>query len=173
MTLLLTGMLIHLEIWRAVPALAVGALGGLAGDLFYFWLGHGTARRWLTTPHGRRVLPHIERAAERYGIRSLFFARYVYGARVASMFFWGMRRLPYREFIAVDSLNCAIWATILAGTGYFFSSSLEWIVGELHHLESWLLAGLLVFAVLLGVRHFLAEAEATLNQEKNKRHTDS
>ena len=46
LTLLLTGMLVHLGIWPAAKALAVGAGGGLAGDIFYFWLGHGTARRW-------------------------------------------------------------------------------------------------------------------------------
>ena len=165
LSLLLAGMLIHLGIWPALRALPVGAAGGLAGDVFYFWLGHGTASRWLTTSHGRRVLPRIEWAAARYGIRSLFFGRYIYGARIATMFFWGMRRLPYRRFLALDALNCSIWACLFTGIGYLFSSSLEQVIGELRLVETWLLVGLLVFAILLGLRHLLAETRRT--REKN------
>jgi len=82
-TLLLAGMLMHLGVWQPGEALAVGAAGGLAGDTFYFWLGHGTARRWLTTAHGQRVMPRLELFSKRYGIKALFFGRYIYGARVA------------------------------------------------------------------------------------------
>lgn len=157
MSLMLAGMLVHLGIWRAGPALAVGAGGGLAGDLFYFWLGHGTARRWLTTAHGQRVLPRIETAAKRYGTWSLFFARYVYGARVAIMFFWGMRRLPYHRFLALDAVNCVVWAVVLGGIGYGLTGSLEWITGELRRADTWLLLGIAVFAAALGMRHYMAE----------------
>ena len=157
LTLLLAGMLVHLRIWPAMEAWAVGAFGGLVGDCFYFWLGHGTARRWLTTAHGQRVMPHFERAAKRYGVRSLFFARYIFGARIATMFFWGIQRLNYRKFLVLDTLNCMIWATVFGGFGYLFSSTLESLLGRLRHVQSWLLIGLVVFAALLGLRHYLAE----------------
>lgn len=130
---------------------------GLAGDSLYFWLGHGTARRWLTTAHGQRVMPYFERAAKKYGVRSLFFARYIYGARMATMFFWGMRRLPYRGFLALDTLNCVIWSSVFGGVGYLFSSTLEKLVGRLRHVQTWLLIGIIVFAALLGLRYWLAE----------------
>ena len=157
LTLLLTGMLVHLSIWPVYEALPVGAIGALAGDSFYFWLGHGTARRWLTTAHGQRVMPHFERAANRYGVWSLFFARYIYGARMATMFFWGMRRLPYREFVELDALNCIIWASVFGGVGYLFSSTLESLLGRLRLVHSWLLIGVAVFAALLGLRYYIAE----------------
>jgi len=157
LTLLLTGMLVHLRIWAAYEALPVGALGALAGDSLYFWLGHGTARRWLTTAHGQRLIPHFKRAADRYGVRSLFFARYIYGARMATMFFWGMRRLPYVEFLELDALNCIIWATVFGGIGYLFSSTLESLLGRLRLVQSWLLIGVVVFAALLGLRYYIAE----------------
>jgi len=156
-TLLLTGMLIHLGVWPATKALAVGALGGLVGDSFYFWLGHGTARRWFTTAHGQRVMPRIEHIAKRYGIWSLFFGRYVYGARVATMFFWGMRGLPVARFLILDGLNCCLWALAFGGLGYLFSSSLEAWIGRLRFVESWLLLGLLVFMALLGLRYYILE----------------
>src|SRR4051794_7101324 len=77
MTLLLTGMLVHLRIWNAGQALGVAACGALAGDSLYFWVGHHAGRRWLMTTHGRRVMPKIERAAKRYGVASIFFSRYI------------------------------------------------------------------------------------------------
>lgn len=167
LTLLLTGTLVHFGIWPAAQALAVSAAGALAGDSFYFWLGHGTARRWLTTAHGQRVLPRIERAANRYGIWSLYFARYVYGARIATMFFWGMRRIPYWEFFALDAVNCVIWASVFGGLGYLFANSLERFIGAASRVELWLLLGLLVFATLLGVRYWLAEL-ASIREELKK-----
>lgn len=170
MTLLLTGTLIHFGLWPAGRALAIATAGGLAGDLFYFWLGHGTARRWLTTAHGQRVLPRIERAARRYGVWSLFFARYIYGVRTATMFFWGMRRLPYWKFLALDVANCLLWASVFAGLGYVFADSLEHVVGQINRVELWLLLGLVVFAALLGIRYWLAEfAQAAGNHKEERR----
>lgn len=156
-TLLLAGMLIHLGVWPAAITFSVGAAGGLAGDSLYFWLGHGTARRWLTTAHGQRVMPRIERIAKRYGIMSLFFGRYVYGARVATMFFWGMRRLPVARFVLLDGLNCCLWALGFGGLGYLFSTSLEAWLGRLRVVEAWLLIGLFVFMGLIGIRHYWLE----------------
>jgi len=157
LTLLTAGVLIHLGIWPAPQAIAVAAGGGLAGDLFYFWLGHGTARRWLTTAHGERLLPRIQRAADRFGLGSLFIARYVYGARVATMFFWGMRHLPAWKFVLIDAVNCTQWALVLTGLGYVFADGFEHIVGEMRMVEHWLLVALIVFGGLLAVRHFAAE----------------
>lgn len=167
MTLLLTGMLVHLDIWPPGKALLIGAGGALAGDSFYFWLGHGTARRWLTTAHGQRVLPKIEKAAQRYGVKSLFFARYVYGARIATMFFWGMRRLSYLKFVAVDAINCFLWAVLFGGAGYLFADSIQSMIGELHRIETWLLVGIVVFFLLLALRYYLAELARIRDELRN------
>ncbi|HSC78534.1 MAG TPA: DedA family protein [Candidatus Acidoferrales bacterium] len=168
LTLLLAGMLVHLGIWPLGTTFAIATTGALTGDCFYFWLGHGTARRWLTTAHGQRVMPRIERSARRYGIASLFFARYIYGTRIATMFFWGMQRISVAKFVALDALNCVIWASVFGGLGYFFADQLEHVVGELRRVETWLLVGLVVFAALLGLRHFLAEFTPPKNNGNNK-----
>ena len=156
-TLLLTGMLIHLDVWPAGKAVAVGALGAMSGDTFYFWLGHGTARRWMTTAHGRRVMPRIKRFAHRYGVKSLILGRYIYGARVATMVFWGMQGLPVARFLLLDAINCSIWAIGFGGLGYLFSTSIEAWLGRVRRFEGWLLLGLLVFMALIGIRHFWLE----------------
>ncbi len=164
--LLLAGMLIHLQVWPAAKALAVGAAGGLSGDALFFWLGQGQGRRWLTTAHGRRVIPRMDRFAHRYGLLSLFAGRYIYGARVATMFYWGMRGLKAWRFLILDALNCCIWVALFCGAGYWFSSSLESWIGRLHVMESWLLIGLLVFMAVLGIRYYWVEI-SPLPQETN------
>jgi len=157
LTLLLAGMLVHLGIWPLFETWAIGAGGALLGDSVYFWLGHGTARKWLTTAHGQRLMPAFEQAARRYGVRSMLFARYIYGARMATMFFWGMRRLPYWEFVTLDAINCVTWATVFGGFGYLFSSTLVRLIGRIQHIQSWLLIGIIVFVALLAIRYYVAE----------------
>ena len=157
LSLLLAGMLVRIGVWPMAEAWSIATCGAIFGDSLYFWLGHGTARTWLTTAHGQRVLPHIEQAAKKYGIRSLFFARYIYGARMVTMFFWGMRRFPYGKFLALDVINCTIWATLFGGLGYLFSSSIESLLGRLRFVSHWLLAGGILFAALLGIRYWLNE----------------
>jgi membrane protein DedA with SNARE-associated domain len=154
-TLLLAGMLVHLAVWSPAQALVAGAAGAFAGDTLYFWLGHGAARRWLASHRCRRVLDQVERVAQRFGVWSLVFARYIYGARVATMFYWGARGLAYRRFLLLDSLNCVIWAVLYGSLGFLFSSSLQWLVGELQRIEVGLLVGGVVFATLLTLRRYL------------------
>ena len=170
LTLLLAGLLVRLGIWPLAQAWAVGAFGAMVGDSFYFWLGHGTVRRWLTTAHGQRLMPRIERAAKRYGWKSLFFARYIYGARMATMFFWGMRRMSYRKFLALDIINCAIWASVFGGLGYLFSSTIEAAIGKLKLIEHWLLIGAAVFAALLGLRYWFAEVIRIRDDVEKRKH---
>jgi membrane protein DedA with SNARE-associated domain len=170
LTLLLTGMLVRLEIWPMWQAWLVGAVGALTGDSVYFWLGHGTGRRWLTTAHGQRVMPRIRRAANKYGVWSLFFARYIYGARMACMFFWGMRKIPYTEFLLLDAISCAVWATTFGAVGYLFSSTLQRLLGELRLIQNWLLIGIVVFAAMLLLRYWLAEV-LRIRDQAHKHHS--
>src|ERR1051325_7683731 len=156
-SLLLAGMMMHRGVWPVSGALAVGAAGRPAGATFYFWLGHGTGRRWLMTAHGRRVMPRLERFAKKYGIKSLFLGRYVYGAHVATIFFWGMHRLSVWRFLQLDGLNCCIWAATFGSLGYLFASSLENWLGKLGMIELRLLIGLLVLMALIGIRYSFPE----------------
>jgi membrane protein DedA with SNARE-associated domain len=107
-------------------------------------------------------MPRIERAARRYGLVSLFFARYIHGARIATMFFWGTQRTPVLKFALLDALSCTLWASVFIGLGYLFAGSMGQLIGELRRLESWILLGLVVFATLLGLRHYLAERNGGL-----------
>lgn len=154
LTLLLTGMMVHHGLWSAPAALLAGVSGAMVGDCFYFFLGHGAARHWFETKHARKVIFLENKSLQRHGWLSLFLSRYVYGARIATMVYWGSRRLSWSRFIPLDAASCLIWATVFGGVGYLFSSSIEALIGEIRRVESRLLIGLVIFAVLMIVRYF-------------------
>jgi len=149
LTLLLTGMMVHKGIWPGPLALLVGAGGAMIGDSFYFFLGHGAARQWFQTKHSRQVISLEKESLRHHGWISLFLSRYIYGARIATMVYWGSRRLAWSRFIRLDALSCLIWAATFGGIGYLFSSSIEALIGQIRKIESHLLIGLVLFAVLM------------------------
>jgi membrane protein DedA with SNARE-associated domain len=153
LTLVLTGMMVHHGIWPAYEALAAGASGAVLGDCLYFWLGHSAASRWFRTLHARKVI-HLEQEYSRHhGWKSIFISRYIYGARIATMVYWGSRKLPWSRFVPLDILSCLLWAMTFGGVGYAFSSSIEAAIVELRRLEWRLLSGAVVFAALLVIRY--------------------
>lgn len=153
LTLVLTGMMVHHGIWPAYEALAAGAGGAILGDCLYFWLGHSAVSRWFRTMHSRKVIHKEQETLRHHGWASIFISRYIYGARVATMVYWGSRKLPWSRFVPLDVLSCLLWAVVFGGVGYLFSTSIQAALGELRRLEWHLLAGAVIFAGLLLIRY--------------------
>lgn len=152
LTLMLTGLLAHLGMLPLGLGVGVGAAGGLTGDLFYFSVGRKLGARLR---YGRlaQAESRVERWTQRWGLLSLFPARYIYGMRIAATIYWGTRQLSYARFMLVDSLNCALWASVYASMGFLFSQSIAALADRMRHLEVSLLLGLVVFVfVVLGLR---------------------
>src|SRR5439155_223752 len=77
-----------------------------------------------------RAAPLIERLVARVGEREIVLSRFVYGTRIASMFFWGVHRLPYARFAAFDLVGCLLSAIVLAGLGFGLSTSAVALLGR-------------------------------------------
>ena len=152
LTLMLTGLLAHLGMLPLVLGVGVGAAGGLTGDLLYFSVGRKLGGR-LRRGRLAQAETRVERLTQRWGLLSLFLARYIYGTRIAAMVYWGARQLSYARFVVVDSLNCALWASVYGSIGFFSSQSTAGLADRMRHLEVSLLLGLVVFVfVVLGLR---------------------
>ena len=103
-----------------------------------------------------RAAPLIERLVARLGEREIVLSRFVYGTRIASMFFWGVHGLPYGRFAAFDLVGCLLSAIALAGLGFGLSTSAVALVGRVKRAEVWLLAVLLAsLPVLVAIRHVM------------------
>jgi len=147
-TMILAGFSAHVGLFRLHLAIALGALGGIAGDSFFYALGRRHSGIIRTSALYRKAEPAIERFTGRFGELQIALARFVYGTRMASMLFWGVKGTPFWRFALIDATGCALWAAALGGLGYSLSSSAELVIGRVRRAEIWILAG---FAVSLAL----------------------
>jgi membrane protein DedA with SNARE-associated domain len=161
-SLLVAGVLTHVGILPLSGAIVAGALGNLAGDCFWFAVGHRHSERIRASRIYRAVGPRVERLAGKLGPSQLLAARVVYGTRNVSMLFWGQMRLPTLRFLLLDALGCALAATAFTLLGHAVGQSTEALVGAVRRIEHWLLVAVLAGCVLVWgvtrlVRHKLGD----------------
>src|ERR1043166_2837846 len=153
LTMITAGVVAHLGYLGLVPALEAACLGALLGDLVCYGAGRWRAAHVRETRLFRRAAPLIDRLVARLGPGEIVIARFVWGTRIASMFFWGVHGLPLGRFVAIDVLGCVLGATACGLLGYGISESALTIFGRIRRAERWLVAvAVLGAAILLGLR---------------------
>jgi membrane protein DedA with SNARE-associated domain len=110
--------------------IAITVVAAVIGDNIGFWLGHRWARPRLQS--GKRFLfltPKTLELAEsyfqRYGLWTIFFARFITGLRVVGALAAGTAGMHWTRFLIANACGAVAWATTMALLGYFFGSSLE------------------------------------------------
>jgi membrane protein DedA with SNARE-associated domain len=137
--------------------IAVTVIAAVLGDNLGFWLGREWARPRLQA--GRRFLfltPRSLQFAEgyftRYGLWTVFFARFVSGLRVIGALAAGTAGMRWSHFLMANAGGAVAWATSMALLGYFFGHS--W-----HLLHHWLGRGGMILlgalALLIGLPYLL------------------
>src|SRR5207244_4096342 len=119
------------------------------------WYGAGRVRaaHVRETRLFRRAAPLIDRLVARLGPAEIVMSRFVWGTRIASMFFWGVHGLGLARFAAIDLIGCALSATVLGLLGYALSESARTLFGRIRRAERWLvIVALLGVAIVLGLR---------------------
>jgi membrane protein DedA with SNARE-associated domain len=151
-TMILTGVIAHLGYVAPASGILVGTLGGFAADAAAYGVGRFWSNPIRASRFYRRVGPTIEHIVDVLGPRHILIARFLWGTNLAAMALWGIRRLRFVRFTILALLGCATWATGLAALGFLLSSSAVLLVGEVEHVERWLLGALLggafVFAMV-------------------------
>jgi membrane protein DedA with SNARE-associated domain len=145
-TLVLAGVVAHLGLVSLPAAVVVGCLGALVGDCLWYGVGRVAGPRIRRARVYARVGPFVERLANRFGLGQIVLARFVYGTRVASMIFWGLRDTPFARFAAVDLIGCGVWAGALVPLGFCLSHTATAILGEVEAVERWFLGALVLVA---------------------------
>ena len=145
---------VHFDIvW--VIALTVAA--AVIGDNIGFWLGHRWARPRLQQGRGflfltPKALQLAENYFDRYGLWTVFFARFITGLRVVGALAAGTAGMAWPHFLAANAAGALAWATTMSLLGYFCGHSWEL-------LHKWLGRGGLVILgcviVLAGLPYLL------------------
>jgi membrane protein DedA with SNARE-associated domain len=150
-TLLLAGVMAHSRFfgdYSFPQVLLAGTLGGVVSDNVAYFIGRLSGKTVNTSRFYRLAQPRIQRLTDKFGTHSIFLSKYIYGLRWASCIFYGVGRMPYFRFLPLSFGSCFLWVFVLAGGGYFFSSTITNLIGDFHQLGKVLLA--LVVAGVVG-----------------------
>ena len=143
-----------LNLFAVIPAAIIGAL---IHDSVWFAIGHMNSDTIRSSRVYRRVGPMIERLARRFGPWEIFLARFIYGTRNPSSVFWGIQRLPWMKFAAIEVLALAIWGGFLTAVGFHSTAWALRMMGKVehkNHLHLLLGAMLVAFVVIALLRIF-------------------
>jgi len=150
-TLIVTGALAHLGYFNFVVATFLGCLGAFCIDVMWYTLGRTRADSIRNSRLYSQAGASVERLAARIGAWQVVIARFIFGARIPSMIFWGMHGTPIIRFVVLDFIGCALWAGFLSGLGYAFSTSLASLMDEVKRAERRVVVLLIVIgAVVIG-----------------------
>ena len=125
-----------------------GTLGGMAGDSFGYMIGrifHEKAKHYRFY---QMAQPRVERLIDKFGGFAIIISKYIYGIRAAMCVFYGIGKMPFPRFIALDAASCGIWVLLLSGAGYFFSGAITSIIGDFQQIGIALFF-LILFAVIV------------------------
>lgn len=150
-TLLLSGVLAHSAFfgeYSFAQVLLAGTLGGIVSDNIAYWVGRVSCKTINNRRFYQIAQPRIKRLTDKFGLLSLFLSKYIYGLRTASCIFYGVARMPYLRFVLISAASCFFWVFLLAGAGYFFSSTITNLIGDFHQIGKILLV--LVVAGIAG-----------------------
>jgi membrane protein DedA with SNARE-associated domain len=123
----------HLQLpWVIVSAFA----GSLLGDQLLFQLGRLRGPMILQRfPAWKKRSDTALSRLEKHRLSITLGFRFVYGMRTVTPFVLGMTRMPFLQFLMLNTLSAAAWAALIASLGFIFGHGLELIVGDIHHYE--------------------------------------
>ncbi len=169
-TLLLSGVLAHGKFFGEYSVLWVmifGTLGGVVGDCFGYFIGRTFHKNAKDYRFYQVAQPRIEKVIDKFGGSAIVISKYIYGIRVAMCVFYGVGKMPFLRFLSLSALSCLLWVTLLAGTGYFFSSAITSMIGDYKRIGFALfiivMIGVIIFYVI--ERYWLSERVEAANPE--------
>jgi len=132
--------------------IVVGTVAATTGDNIGYWIGRRGGRPLLNRwKHFFRVRQeHIESAEkliERYGSVSIFFARFVAGARIIAGPLAGVLCMKWPRFALFNFLGAVTWVSVIATLGYIFGSQLDRLLQFMKDFN-WIVLGTVALAVV-------------------------
>ena len=110
----------QVSLWAVI---AVAATAAIIGDMVGYWIGRRGGRKLLLRDgrfagHRRSAVAKAERYFDRYGVVTVFFARFIPGVRVVGALCAGATEMRWRNFAIANALGCITWATTVSSIAY-------------------------------------------------------
>jgi membrane protein DedA with SNARE-associated domain len=135
-----------------VWVIVAGALGALAGGVMGFAIGRWRGDRALVRL-GKLFRQKPERVGQLrswfqdHGVAPVFIARFITGLRNIAGLVAGATGMPFGRFLAVSSVACALWSTIIT-LEYYFAGHV--ILGA----PTWLQITLIIVGIVATIASF-------------------
>ena len=105
--------------------------GSFAGDAVRFWIGRRFGTRLLGSfPRVERAVQTAARLADRHYVLMILFHRYPHGIRGVAGFAYGMSRLPWSTFLALNFAAAGLWSCAVVLAGYAFGQVSEKLMSD-------------------------------------------
>jgi len=105
--------------------------GSFAGDAVRFSIGRRFGTRWLgSLPPLERAVQTAARLADRHYALMILFHRYPHGIRGVAGFAYGMSRLPWPTFLALNFTAAGLWSCTVVLVGYGFGQVSEKLMSD-------------------------------------------
>jgi membrane protein DedA with SNARE-associated domain len=150
---LFAGYAVNAGVFGFGTLVAVCWLGSFSGDVVRFWIGRRFGTNWLRRfPRVERAVQTTAKLADRHHVWMIMFHRYPHGIRGVAGFAYGISRLPWPTFLALNFVAAGIWSLALVTAGYSFGHFSEKMMSD---ASSGL--GLVMLVVFLGLSWFLSK----------------
>ena len=117
----LTATTTHFNLWLIIVLLTIAALGGY---LFNYWIGAAFGKALFKDPNSkifrRKYLEQTHAFYERYGAKTILFARYLPIIRTFAPFVAGMATMTFSKFVAYTVVGGVVWVLVVVLAGHFF-----------------------------------------------------
>ncbi len=159
-----------LGILRPLPVLFWTAAGNLGSNILIYYIGRSRGREFIRRhPHlfAGRLLPRAALFYRRWGIRALFFSRFLVGLRSIVPLFAGISRFKLWRFIVPVGVSILVQHSILVWLGHSLGRNWAYIKTVLRDVNIALgLAAVVV--LLLGWRIYRIERRRILERRAAK-----
>jgi membrane protein DedA with SNARE-associated domain len=106
-------------------------IGSFAGDAIRFWVGRRYGTRWISgSSRIMRMVNIAARLADRHYVWMILFHRYPHGLRGVAGFAYGLSRLPWSTFLALNFVAAGVWACAVVSAGYAFGQLSEKMMND-------------------------------------------
>ncbi len=139
--------------------------GAYISDLMVYGMGRFAGRKILSIRFFQKRISakRIERLEfyfHKYGIKTLFFGRFIpFGVRNVMFFTAGLGKMRFLKFSIVDFLALSVTSTILFSLGYSFGENYQTIIPYLNRYKIIIFGAFLLAIIILVLKTRLSKKE--------------
>jgi len=134
--IILSGVLCHMGVLPCESTLLVAILGAMAGDQMWFYIGHNYAQKFLSK--FQNIKKQIEKLRNKVQSKADILAltsRFIYSGAIAFPLVLGMHNYSHKRFTILDAIGVSFASIVGLSIGYFLSSSVKKLLGDINHFE--------------------------------------